>query len=223
MRNGKCDERNAETQEASGYDEAGFRSFIRRALGRETGVSRQVVVQDIALLRTMGYPILSTASGYVLNESKHASRLFKVCHTNEQTEDELVTIVDLGGTVVDVMVNHRVYGKMSAPLNIKNRRDVQLFMNNIKTGKSTPLMNVTSGYHFHHVCAEQEEILDEIEEALRESTIWQSCCPMRCPTMSKQEPDMQKKTPAVNPFTAVLQSTIIRNTLKRLQNTCGQR
>lgn len=85
----------------------------------------------------------------------------------EQTEDELVTIVDLGGTVADVMVNHRVYGKMSAPLNIKNRRDVQLFMNNIQTGKSTPLMNVTSGYHFHHVCAEQEEILDEIEEALR--------------------------------------------------------
>ena len=89
------------------------------ALGRETGVSRQVVVQDIALLRTMGYPILSTARGYVLNVSKHASRFFKVCHTNEQTEDELVTIVDLGGTVVDVMVNHRVYGKMSAPLNIK--------------------------------------------------------------------------------------------------------
>ncbi len=111
MRNGKCDERNAETQEASGYDEAGFRPFIRRGLGRETGVSRQVVVQDIALLRTMGYPILSTARGYVLNVSKHASRFFKVCHTNEQTEDELVTIVDLGGTVVDVMVNHRVYGK----------------------------------------------------------------------------------------------------------------
>lgn len=65
-------------------------------------------------------------------------------------------------------MNHRVYGKMSAPLNIKNRRDVQLFMNNIRTGKSAPLMNVTSGYHFHHVSAEQEEILDEIEEALRE-------------------------------------------------------
>lgn len=76
--------------------------------------------------------------------------------------------MDLGGIVLDVMVNHRVYGKMSAPLNIKNRRDVQLFMNNIRTGKSAPLMNVTSGYHFHHVSAEQEEILDEIEKALRE-------------------------------------------------------
>lgn len=136
------------------------------ALGRETGVSRQVVVQDIALLRTMGYPILSTARGYVLNESRHAVRLFKVCHTNDETEDELTTIVDLGGCVLDVMVNHRVYGRMSASLNIKNRRDVQLFMNNIRSGKSAPLMNVTSGYHFHHVSAEQAEILDEIQEAL---------------------------------------------------------
>lgn len=138
------------------------------ALGRATGVSRQVVVQDIALLRTEGYPIMATARGYLLDEPKQAVRLFKVCHTNDQTEEELTTVVDLGGCVLDVMVNHRVYGKMSAPLNIKNRRDVQVFMNHLKTGKSTPLMNVTSGYHFHHVSAEQEEILDEIEAALRE-------------------------------------------------------
>lgn len=137
-------------------------------LGTETGVSRQVVVQDIALLRTEGYQILATARGYLLDEPKQAVRLFKVYHTNEQTEEELTTIVDLGGCVLDVMVNHRVYGKMSAPLNIKNRRDVQVFMNHLKTGKSTPLLNVTSGYHFHRIAAEQEEILDEIEAALRE-------------------------------------------------------
>lgn len=137
------------------------------ALGKETGVSRQVVVQDIALLRTEGYPIVATARGYILNETKQAVRLFKVCHKNEETEDELKTIVDLGGCVLDVMINHRVYGKVSAPLNIKNRRDVQRFMNDIESGKSAPLMNVTSGYHFHRVSAEQEEILDEIEEALR--------------------------------------------------------
>ena len=138
------------------------------ALGRETGVSRQVVVQDIALLRTEGYPIVATARGYILNEPKQAVRLFKVHHTNEQTEEELTTIVDLGGSILDVMVNHRIYVKISAPLNIKNRRDVQLFMNDLRAGKSTPLLNVTSGYHFHHICAGQEEILDEIEEALEE-------------------------------------------------------
>lgn len=138
------------------------------ALGRETGVSRQVVVQDIALLRAEGYPIVATARGYILNEEKQAARLFKVCHSNDETEDELKTIVDLGGCVADVMINHRIYGKMSAPLNIKSRRDIQVFLNHLKTGKSAPLMNVTSGYHYHHVSAEQEEILDEIEEALRE-------------------------------------------------------
>jgi len=85
-------------------------------LGKQTGVSRQVVVQDIALLRTKGYPIVSTARGYMLNEPKHATRLLKVYHTNEQVEEELNTIVDLGGAVLNVMVNHRVYGRMGRRL-----------------------------------------------------------------------------------------------------------
>lgn len=138
------------------------------ALGNETGVSRQVVVQDIALLRTEGYEIVATARGYVLNEPKQVMRIFKTFHTNEQTEEELTTIVDLGGCVLDVMVNHRVYGKVTASLNIRNRRDVQVFMKQLNTGKSTALLNITSGYHFHKVTAEREEILDEIEEALKE-------------------------------------------------------
>ena len=138
------------------------------ALGKRTGVSRQVVVQDMALLRTEGYPIISTARGYLMEASKGCTRLFKVCHTNEQVEDELTTIVDLGGTVLNVMVNHRIYGKLDAQLNIKNRRDVAKFLDDINTGKSTPLLNVTSGYHFHLVSAETEDVLDEIEEALRE-------------------------------------------------------
>ena len=33
------------------------------ALGKETGVSRQVIVQDMALLRTQGHPIMSTTKG----------------------------------------------------------------------------------------------------------------------------------------------------------------
>ena len=141
------------------------------ALGKETGVSRQVVVQDIALLRRDGYPILATARGYILNETMKAVRLFKVCHTADQIQEELETIVDLGGSVEDVMVNHRAYGKMSAPLRIRNRRDVSALLENLRTGKSTPLMNVTSGYHFHHVSADSYDILDEIEEGLRQKNL----------------------------------------------------
>lgn len=138
------------------------------ALGKKTGVSRQVVVQDIALLRTEGHPILSTTKGYYLDGDSQNQyvRTVKVCHTNEQVEDELNTIVDLGGAVMGVMVNHRAYAKMTAALNIRNRRDVQIFVDNIKTGKSTPLLNVTSGYHFHTISAESEAILDEIEDML---------------------------------------------------------
>lgn len=140
------------------------------ALGKETGVSRQVVVQDIALLRTEGYPILSTTRGYCLERADQSQRvrIFKVCHTDEQVEDELNAIVDLGGTVLDVMVNHRAYGKMTASLNIRSRRDVHVFVDNIRSGKSAPLLTVTSGYHFHTVAADSETILDEIEEMLRQ-------------------------------------------------------
>lgn len=136
------------------------------ALGKATGVSRQAVVQDIALLRTEGYPIVATARGYIIEKSNCITRLFKLCHTNEETEEELNIIVDLGGKVLDVIVNHRAYGKISAPLNICSRRDVQVFVQQIRSGKSVPLLNVTSGYHFHHISADSEEILDEIEENL---------------------------------------------------------
>lgn len=140
-------------------------------LGKSTGVSRQVVVQDIALLRTEGYSIVSTARGYFIDEPKYVTRLMKVCHTDEQVEDELTTIIDLGGSVLNVMVNHRVYGKVEAPLNIRNRRDIQNFVNDLQTGKSSPLSNVTSGYHFHRIAAESEEILDEIEAALKNKNL----------------------------------------------------
>ena len=87
-------------------------------LAKEFDVSRQVIVQDIALIRTAGYDIISTNRGYILNTQKAISRVFKVQHTDEQTEEELYEIVDLGGCVENVMVNHRVYGHMAAPLGI---------------------------------------------------------------------------------------------------------
>ena len=79
-------------------------------------VSRQVIVQDIALIRAAGYEIISTNRGYILNQPKTVCRIFKVQHTDEQLEEELNTIVDLGGCVDNVMIHHRVYGKMEAEL-----------------------------------------------------------------------------------------------------------
>ena len=90
------------------------------------------------------------------------------CHSDDQIEDELNTIVDLGGIVVDVFIRHEVYGNLKAELGINNRRAVKEFIDKIKNGSSTPLKNLTSGRHFHTVQADSEKVLDMIEDELRE-------------------------------------------------------
>lgn len=135
-------------------------------------VSRQVIVQDIALIRAAGHDVISTNRGYILKESKaEVSRIFKVNHTDEESEQEMNAIVDLGGCVVNVMVNHKVYGRMEANLGVNSRKKVQDFMDDIRSGKSSPLLNITSGYHYHKIVAESEEILDMIEAKLKEQGI----------------------------------------------------
>lgn len=135
-------------------------------LSEEFGVSRQIIVQDITVLKGSGYDILSTHNGYIIQRSPLKERVFKLHHTTEQTEDELNAIVDLGGTVVDVFVWHKVYGKMAAPLNIFSTLHVKQFIEGIRTGKSSELMNITGGYHYHTIRAESEDVLDKINEVL---------------------------------------------------------
>lgn len=138
------------------------------ALAQECDVSRQVIVQDIALIRAAGFDIISTNRGYVLHAPHTVSRVFKVQHTDEALEDELCAIVDLGGKIVNVMINHRVYGQIEAMLNINSRKKVADFLEDIRTGKSSPLKNITANYHYHKVEAETEDTLDAIEELLGE-------------------------------------------------------
>ncbi len=136
------------------------------ALSEKFGVSRQIIVQDISLLKAAGYEILSTHHGYIVQSSPLKERVFKLKHTRDDTETELTTIVDLGGTVADVFVWHKVYGKVEAKLNIFSRMHVSQFIEGVRSGKSTELMDITGGYHYHTIRAESEEILDEIEKAL---------------------------------------------------------
>lgn len=138
-----------------------------KALAQAYEVSRQVIVQDIALIRASGHNIISTNRGYILNAPHTVSRIFKVQHTDDELENELCSIVDYGGKIINVMINHRVYGHMEAELNITSRRKVMEFMEDIKSGKSSPLKNITSNYHYHKVEADSEETLDMIEEMLR--------------------------------------------------------
>lgn len=137
-------------------------------LSEKLGVSRQIIVQDIALLRAEGFEIVSTHQGYVIGKTPLVERVFKLFHTKEETEDELSTIVELGGTVVDVFVWHKVYGRIEAKLNISSKFQVDQFIEGVRSGKSTELMDITGGYHYHTIRAESDDLLDRIERALSE-------------------------------------------------------
>lgn len=137
-------------------------------LAASFGVSRQVIVQDIALLRAENHNIISTNRGYILqsDSSKKIARVFHVRHTNKQIADELNTIVDCGGRVTDVTVVHEVYGKITADLEISSRRDVLDFINRMEVNQTRPLKELTNGIHSHTVVADSEEILDYVGAGL---------------------------------------------------------
>ena len=130
-------------------------------------VSRQVIVQDIALLRAEGYDILSTNRGYLCQRSDKASRVFYVQHGDDRIQEELNLVADCGGCVKDIFVKHELYGELRAELNVDSRKKAAAFVKNISEGTCSPLNRVTHGYHYHTVTAESEEDLDGIEEELR--------------------------------------------------------
>lgn len=140
------------------------------ALASLLGVSRQIIVQDIALLRAGNRDILSTARGYTLYTppSRRCNRCFIVNHTDEQTEDELNTIVDMGGKVLDVFITHPIYGSITADLLLSSRQDVADFVGKTRAFHSRPLKELTYGIHYHTVEAASETILDSIEKVLAE-------------------------------------------------------
>ena len=141
-------------------------------LAKKFGVSRQVIVQDIALLRATNKNILSTNKGYFLyNPGKgpqKPKRSFCVQHTTEQMQDELYTIVDYGGKGLDAVVEHDIYGQITVDLMLCNRMDVDEFMERIRKSKSQPLNVLTGGKHWHTVEADTEPMLQGIGEKLRE-------------------------------------------------------
>lgn len=134
-------------------------------------VSRQVIVQDLAVIRVSHPGILSTYRGYLLQMLQMettCSREFKVRHNDDQVGDELNLIVDLGGRVQNVSISHKFYGRVTAEMNIDSRQDVNEYVAALLAGESSLLSNATGGYHYHLVEAASEERLDMIEAALKE-------------------------------------------------------
>lgn len=146
-----------------------------QALAEMTNVSRQVIVTDIALLKTSQVPIIGTNRGYLYVHEQPESNQFRkviVCqHTPEQTEEELQLIVDCGVTVVDVTVEHSYYGEITGSLMLSSRFDVAQFMDVIESGEASLLSVLTGGVHLHTLEADSMEKIDAACDALKKANI----------------------------------------------------
>lgn len=140
-------------------------------LSEKFGVSRQVIVQDIALLRARGENILATPQGYMVPKLYEENKLVKkiVCKHKgyDEIEDELKTIVDMGGKALDVIVDHPVYGEIKSPLEIGSRMDLKEFINNLIETNAEPLSSLTEGIHIHTIEVKDEKSFKKIKESLR--------------------------------------------------------
>ena len=139
------------------------------ALARECGVSRQIIVGDIALLRAAGLAVSATPRGYVLaREERGLLRTVACRHDPAEMETELRAMVDNGCTVLDVIVDHPVYGQLTGPLRLSSRYDVGQFIAQCAQRSAAPLSLLTDGIHLHTLSCPDEAAYTRVCEALRE-------------------------------------------------------
>ena len=138
-------------------------------LARRFRVSRQCVVQDIAVLRAGGEEILATPRGYRLpRQSTEAFRSVIVCrHNPEETREELEILVDHGVKILDVVVEHQIYGELRGSLMIESRADVQEFIARVQAKKATLLSSLTDGVHLHTLEASREALIARAKAKLK--------------------------------------------------------
>ena len=138
-------------------------------LARECAVSRQVIVGDVALLRASGVDIAATPRGYVLpSQTAGLIRTLATRHRGDQMEEELNAIVDQGCTVIDVIVEHPIYGQLTGPLALSSRYDVAQFVERCRKQSAAPLSLLTEGIHLHTITCPDEAAFGRVRAALKE-------------------------------------------------------
>lgn len=144
-------------------------------LANKTNVSRQVIVTDIALLKTSNEPIIATNRGYLYLREQSSDQMYRkviiCCHSPEQTKEELETIVDCGVTIVDVIVEHPIYGDLTGSLMLSSRYDVDQFITALSNYEASLLSVLTDGIHLHTLEADSMDKIDAACHALQEAGI----------------------------------------------------
>jgi len=139
------------------------------SLAARLGVTRQVIVQDITILRARGERIIATPRGYAMLDESGApgvTKLVAVRHAPEETAAELYAMVDAGAEVLDVIVDHPIYGQLTGQLSLTCRRDVDLFLKALTATKAGLLSSLTGGIHLHTIRARDTSVIEAVEKAL---------------------------------------------------------
>ncbi|MCH4179719.1 MAG: transcription repressor NadR [Megasphaera sp.] len=138
-------------------------------LSKQCKVSRQIIVGDVAILRAQGMAIISTPRGYQLVPSNTGGiqHVFVCCHGMEEMETELETIIDNGGVVHNVVVEHEVYGNLEGTLNLHSRREIKQYVKRMKESNAQLLSAISGGIHTHLVETSNQDDMDAIEAALK--------------------------------------------------------
>ena len=142
------------------------------ALAKQFSVSRQIIVGDVAILRAAGNNIAATPKGYILQSEQEQSgvtRMIACLHEGAQMEDELNICVDHGCTVVDVVVEHPVYGQLEGLLELSSRYDVKQFVKKVEEQSAHALSELTDGIHLHTLKCPDEDAFLRVKEALKEA------------------------------------------------------
>ncbi|MDI3481652.1 MAG: uncharacterized protein PWQ97_1307 [Tepidanaerobacteraceae bacterium] len=135
-------------------------------------VTRQVIVQDIAILRAAGNDITATSQGYIMTQPyEFCSKKIAVRHDERKTREELLTFVECGCRVMDVIVEHPLYGELRGILMLRDSGDVEEFMKKVEKSNAALLSMLTKGVHLHTVEALNGDSIKKAEQALREKGI----------------------------------------------------
>ena len=137
------------------------------------GVSRQIVVGAVALLRASGTQIDATPRGYQLHPAARGYTGILACvhSTADQMREELYTVVDQGGIVVDVAVENSLYGELRGSLNLASRYDVDDFIQQAKDTPEALLSRMTGGVHLHTLHCQDAGSFERIKKELEEKAI----------------------------------------------------
>jgi len=140
-----------------------------KELAKYFNVTRQIIVQDIAILRAAGQDIIATAQGYMLKyASPFITKKIAVCHSENLTQEELTIFIECGCKVLDVIVEHPLYGELNGMLMLSDSSDVKDFIYSMKIHEAVLLSQLTNGIHLHTVEAINNDCIKKAEERLRE-------------------------------------------------------